>query len=171
MIYIVRHQEGESFSNCLSLRGMHRVHRMAKVLRSSFDNIPLKCIHTFRPTEYKHLRPVQTATILCTCLNERFSVFAHVSYDGVLRDLSRIADINRYDIVIVWHHGEIMDMANVLCDYYDVSKSLLGFPWPENNYDGCVLIDTESKDACFVSTFFQKKRKKLFFLSCLKLFQ
>lgn len=170
MIYIVRHQEGEAFSNCLSLKGMIRVQQMAQVLKGSFDNIPLKCIHTFRPLEYKHLRPVQTATILCTYLNERFSVFAHVSYDGVVRDLSRIADIDRYDVVIVWHHGEIMDLANVLCDYYDVPKSLLGFPWPDNNYNGCVLIDTEGKDACFVSTFFQR-RKKLFFLNCLKLFQ
>lgn len=171
MIYIVRHQEGEAFSNCLSRKGMKRVRRMATVLRSTFENIPLKCIHTCKPSEYKHLRPVQTAAILCTYLNERFSVFAHISYDGVLRDLSKISDIDRYDIVVVWHHGEIMDLANVLCDYYDISKSLIGVPWPDDNFDGCLLIDTESKDAGFVFNFFQRKpRKKLFFLNCLKLF-
>lgn len=173
MIYIVRHQEGDAFSNCLNLDGMYRVQHIASVLKSSFENTPLKCIHTCRPLEFKHMRPVQTATMLCTYLtDERFSVFAHVSYDGVLRDLSKIVDIDRYDVVIVWHRGEIMKLVDVLCDYYDVPKSLInGFYWPDNNYDGCVLVDTEEKDTGFIHNFFQiKKRKNLFFLNCLKLF-
>ena len=172
MIYIIRHQEGEVFSNCLSLKGLRRVRHMARVLRGSFENMPLKCVHTCRPMEFKHIRPVQTASALCTFLEDRFSTFAHMSYDGVLRDLSKLADIDRYDVVIVWHHGEIIDLANVLCDYFEVPKSLVVSPWPDDNYDGCLLIDTHEKDAGFIHNFFKSKTKKknLFFLNCLKLF-
>lgn len=158
MIYIIRHQEGEPFSNCLNRKGLAQT----KVIASHFKNMltnPLKYIHTCTPTGFGHARPFQTASMLCTYLNDTFSVYAHHDSDDLIQDL-----FPDYDTVIVWHHGEIPFIVERICKRLNIPYN--HFLWKDDEYDTFIRIDPIEKNMK-KSKFF----KKLFFwklINCLE---
>jgi hypothetical protein len=155
MIYVIRHQEGEPFSNCLSRRGLARTRAIAKDFKRLLKN-PLKYIHTCAPLGFAHARPFQTASVMCTELHDTFSVYAHVDTDDLVRDL-----FTDYDTVIVWHHGEIPDLVRQIGERYQIPFQ--PFEWDETDYDGIVCIDPFRK-RIYIDTLF---KKKFFFLNIL----
>lgn len=153
MIYVLRHQEGERYSNCLSRQGIERTKHIANVLTRSFENIPFKSVHTCVPVGYGHVRPIQTASNLCTFLQGRFSVLAHKSVDELVRDVCKIHEM--HDTVIVWHHSEISELVQALCECFSIRG--ISFQWDEANFDGCVIMDTNIHKVVYEPNYFTKK--------------
>ena len=134
MIYIYRHGEKTRSSNCLSDMGIHRGELIGKI------HLPDECnVYTVAPTPpYKHVAPVQTASVACTVMNKTLHVLP--DYTGVpCYHHSRT-------YVVVWHHGEIPAIMRHLRLNHD-------FEWPDDNYTGAVVVrddDTWDFDPVFM---------------------
>lgn len=160
MIYVLRHQESDPLTNVLTVRGLLKTKQMATTLERHFQNVPMKGIHTCQSNGYGHVRPLQTASNLCTFLRGNYSTFAHDSIESVVRDLSKMTDITGYDIVIVWHHSELSELIRSLCERFCIPYD--STPWPNRCFDGVQIIDVFSKTSTFYKDFF---KKKYFFIS------
>jgi hypothetical protein len=155
MIYVLRHQESDALTNVLTVHGLHQTKHMATVLERQFQHIPMKGIYTCIPEGYAHVRPVQTASNLCTFLRGNYSTFVHHSIESVVNDLIKITDITGYDMVIVWHHSEIPKLVQAICQRFCVPCP--SWTWPPSCYDGIVMIDVFYKTIRFQEDFFEKK--------------
>ncbi len=153
MIFIVRHQSGTRASNCLNKEGLCNVHQMAK--HFSQNPLILSSIYTVKPRNYKHVRPLQTASNLCTLMDDGKSVLVCDTYEDVVRDLMNFS--STHDIVIVWHHDEIPEMLRYIETMYGFSDGRAGCfsSWPENNYTGCLIVDVCNKSWNFHSNYFK----------------
>ena len=154
MIYVVRHQEGGSVSNCLSNKGVCKTRAMARFFARkhntgrSHDNI-FKTVYTITPRGYKHVRPVQTAATLCSHLNR---LFYHTKFSVMTCDTEEqlsmdVLDFKEHDIVVVWHHGGMQSIVDAISHTCGITKTVVC--WPDYNYDGCVEIDTVRKTVFF----------------------
>lgn len=85
MIFIVRHQSGTRASNCLNKEGLYNVRQMAKHFYR--NPLILSSIYTVKPRNYKHVRPLQTASNLCTLMDDGKSVLVCDTHEDVVRDL------------------------------------------------------------------------------------
>ena len=142
MIYVFRHQEGYVYTNCLSEIGIQHSYQIANKIRHHGSLY----IYTSLPKyNGKHVRPVQTASLICSKLNLSLSFIDNYDFPS-----------NQYDDithVIIWHHN---DIPKILSKYFPNNN----FIWNENNYSGCLII---SKDEwTFYPTFLTKGYWKLF---------
>lgn len=150
MIFVLRHQPGSRASNCLNKEGVRNISEIAR--RFSKNPLILSTIYTIKPHSYKHIRPLQTATNLCTTMNDGKSVLVCNTYEDVVRDLTNFSSTN--DIIVVWHHGEIPEMLRYMETVYGFLESA-PFEWPNDNYNGCLIVDPCNKGWEFHSNYFK----------------
>jgi len=159
MLYIMRHQEGNKRKNCLSSQSIKQTNRIAGI----FSNIRSNKwkVYTIKPSTHKHVRPIQTAANLCTYLNTSLKVCN--TYEDVIDSLSNYIYTN--DIIIVWHHNEIAEILDTIALIYNIRMVDMDgyFKWPEDNYNGCLIINTIMGNAFFSKHFFKKKKLCWFF--------
>ena len=123
MIYILRHQEGSRSSNCLSRIGIRHCRDIYSRLR--YKDVD---VYTCYPDEHgKHVRPIQTASILCTYMNKSLQII----------DLNHLPDDQYNHCVIIWHHK---DIPTIIKHY-----TKQDFEWDERNYSGCIMIDDNQR--------------------------
>lgn len=121
MIYMYRHGEKTKSSNCLSDMGIHRGELIGKIHLADECNV-----YTVAPAiPYKHVAPIQTASVACTVMHKTLHVLSHYT------DVPRNHDSRTY--VVVWHRGEIPAIMNYLRLDHD-------FEWPDDNYTGVVVV-------------------------------
>lgn len=155
MIYVIRHQEGGPMSNCLSTQGLENTRHIAMFFsrkHKSQKNEVFKTVYTITPCAFKHVRPIQTASVLCSHLNTafyetKFSVMPCESHAEIIADLTRFC-IDHLDIIVVWHHGDIPRLVDCLCNVFGIPKNVC-IHWDDNNYNGCVMLDTLCKTVRF----------------------
>ena len=128
MIYILRHQQGDVHTNCLSKLGMERCYKLFIHLSKI---CPQPKLFTCLAKESKHIRPIQTASILATHLDKPLLLTS-------IEDLPPLSLCKNQDIIIIWHHH---DIQSIIKHYGSVTS----FRWNDDNYDGCVIIDCEGK--------------------------
>lgn len=154
MIYILRHQEGQVYDNCLSPKGLKNTHKIAQwLIKLNENSVFFKTVYTVLPSDYSHIRPVQTASLLCTYMNEhndKFSVKTCEDRTALVEDVSRACVLPWLDVIIVWHHGDMQALVRDIT--HDNSWK---FKWPDDNYDGCLIVDV-GKTAQFIADFFAK---------------
>ena len=144
MIYILRHQEGQTHTNCLSKRGVHNSHSIAKRFTSSCF------VYTMLPSSNgKHVRPIQTATIMCTEMNKSLNLLENDDIFPTNED--------NCSHLIVWHHHGI---PKILQKYFQNAS----FVWDDNNYNGCLLIHQNRWE--YVSDYCKPKPKQPFLRIC-----
>ena len=136
----MRHQEGDEFTNCLSAVGVNHSQKIARQLRT----IRHMRVYTLLPYHNgKHIRPMQTATAVCSELGLSLSilndddVFPRSEGDAVH--------------LIIWHHSGI---PNILRKYFPDAS----FVWTTDNYSGCLMV--YEKYWTYVSDFFVTSSKK-----------
>lgn len=162
MIYIFRHQEGGYHTNCLSLQGEKNTHTIATYFtKQSRESEFFKTVYTIIPIEYKHIRPIQTATSLCTHLNKKssfekkFSVMACWNHTHLVQDLESMLSSSPWlNVIIVWHHAGMQSLVDALLHRTE-TKSL---DWPPDNYDGCVRIDMQAHMSVFDEHYFRSNK-------------
>lgn len=123
-IYIFRHQEGENMSsNCLSKKGIRHTYALAKKIRE----LEPCTLYTVMPSyDGKHVRPIQTASLVCSCLC-KYVNFTDINNLPSKYDL----DMNH---VIIWHHH---DMNKIINKYFTGES----FQWNDENFTGCLVIN------------------------------
>ena len=149
---------GSSDSNCLNKQGLCNINKIATRFSNNKNNVLLRSIYTLNPSAYKHIRPIQTASTLVTLLNDNFLVLTCNAYEDVINDVNKYA--HKYDIIIVWHHGEIPDMLRHIAFVFNLDQPS-NFSWPDDNYNGCLLVDTQKHTWAFRPNYFNN----IFFLN------
>ena len=123
MIYIFRHQEGERHTNCLSKKGIRDSYYLTKMTKPLRTDV---YIYTMMPTFHgKHVRPIQTATIMCTVMKKSLNL---LEKDDIFP-----SNMDRCNHIIIWNHNGI---PKILQKYFKDAS----FVWEEDNYDGCLII-------------------------------
>lgn len=153
MIYIIRHQEGHASDNCLSEKGLKNTQKIAKRFKM-FNDIScfFKTVYTVQPYDYKHVRPIQTASLLCTYMNseqDRLSVRTCQNAQEITDDLIKSCALPCYDVIMVWNHGDMESLVRTL-----IGKPEWKMKWPPDNYDGCLVVDSDT--VRFYSRYFSK---------------
>ena len=143
----MRHQQGLPYTNCLSKRGLSKCSHIAKGLRGCRVSKIHTCFVTNTPSGDKHVRPLQTASVIGTYLN--------IPVEQVALDALPKASYDE-DILIVWHHGDIQAILRHYTN--DTTK----FSWDETNYEGCIVIRSPF-DWVFHRHYFSKPIR---FLNC-----
>lgn len=138
MIYVLRHQEGSLHTNCLSEIGIKHSYDIANKIKHD----PSLYVYTCLPKHNgKHVRPIQTASLICSKLQLSLSF---IDDDG---DFPSNKDDDTH--IIIWHHH---DIPTVLKKYFANDS----FVWDnDDNYSGCLQIDTDKWT--FYSSFVEKK--------------
>lgn len=169
MIYVIRHQEGAPMSNCLSKQGLENTRRIGTFFSRKHklqNNDVFKTVYTITPHAFKHVRPIQTASMLCSHLNgafydAKFSVMLCESHAEMIADLTRFRNIDHLDIIVVWHHGDIPRLVDCICDAFGIPKNVR-VRWDDDNYNGCVVVDTSYKTVRFNRQMFYDRWLLLF---------
>lgn len=143
MICILRHQQGDIHTNCLSKLGMDRSYKLYIHLSKI---CPQPKIFTCFVKESKHIRPIQTATIIATHFDKPIQLTS-------IEDLPPLSSCKDIDVLIIWHHHDIPFIIKHYCGN-------CAFKWNDENYDGCVIIDSEG----------QWRFEKQYFTNVFKLF-
>jgi hypothetical protein len=112
------------YTNCLSAYGMYRSNDIAKL----FIKMERLNIHSCIPysSKSKHIRPIQTASIICSNINVPLQMIESMCTMPSLYDGD--------NHLIVWHHK---DIPSILQTYFCNTK----FNWDDNNYDGCLILN------------------------------
>lgn len=143
MIYVFRHQKGYVYTNCLSEIGIQHSYQIANKIKHH-DSL---YIYTSLPKyNGKHVRPVQTASLICSKLNLSLSFIDDY-------DFPSNQDDDNTTHVIIWHHN---DIPKILNKYFPNNS----FIWYDNNYSGCLIIDKDRWT--FYPSFLTKSHWKLF---------
>ena len=104
-------------------------------------------MHT-EPQIDNHLRPLQTASNLCTLLGEEVKL------------CNTVYNLPNYvygNVLVVWKHSEIQ---SILSKYGMVGR----FEWPMDDYDGCVQITASGWE--YDPDFFKEKIKPIWRWCC-----
>lgn len=172
MIYIIRHQEGGYSSNCLSENGERNARQMAAYFKKKEREMPFfQTVYTILPFEYKHMRPMQTACTICTHLNkatsdDQFSVMACTDHEHVAQDIRLVLSSSPWlNVIIVWHHEDMNHLIAAL-----LQQDTTPITWPDDNFNGCVQMDTVTKSVTFVEHLIPRKTMGLFRMLCCHLF-
>ena len=124
MIILLRHQEGSSKSNCLSTKGINHTKLIVNKIKK-YKNIS---IFTRIPSlNGKHVRPLQTASILGSILNKSVNFIENYVYLPSKDDEENTS-------IIIWNHEGI---GTILKSYFWNSD----FKWNDNNYTGAIIIE------------------------------
>lgn len=142
MIILLRHQEGNSKSNCLSKKGIRHIKQIVKQIKK-YKNIS---IFTRIPSlNGKHVRPLQTASILGSILNR--------SVNFIENYVNLPSKDDKNTSIIIWNHEGIGD---ILKSYFWNSD----FKWNDNNYAGAIII--EKTNWYYVNNFLKSDSYLLF---------
>lgn len=146
MIYILRHQEGERHTNCLSKKGICDSYSIANITTKMYNRSCFRTyVYTMLPTLHgKHVRPIQTATIMCSAMKKSLNLLEKEDIFPSNND--------NYNHIIVWHHHEI---PKILQKYFRDAS----FVWDDDNYYGCLLID--EKEWKYKPEFYEEKWKMI----------
>ena len=113
-------------SNCLSKIGIKHAYTMADKIKE----LEPCTVYTSMPSSNgKHVRPVQTASLVCSRLCKCVHFIDRSKFP------SNHHDRNMNNIIIIWHHG---DMNKILNSYFPEQPP---FIWSDNNYSGCLVIN------------------------------
>ena len=132
----MRHQSGGEYTNYIS---PYELKTRTNHLYNKLCTQEIDTVFTCYPNNDHHIRPLQTASNLCTLLHRDLRVI-----DGV-KNLPKFMFEN---MLIVWHHSE---MENILKHYGFKGE----FSWPDDNYDGCLMLYGCGWE--FDPTFFENK--------------
>jgi hypothetical protein len=140
-IYIFRHQEGGGMSsNCLSKTGIKHTYTMANKIKELEPCTVYTCIPS---SNGKHIRPIQTASLVCSRLCKCVHLIDRSNYPS------------KYDAcmnhIIIWHHGDMNKILNI----YFPGQS---FTWSDYNYSGCLIVN--QKKWTFHPKYLTEKTKK-----------
>jgi len=124
MIIFLRHQHGNPQVNCLSEKGIKDSKRIADV----FGNLKHLNIYTCCPHKQKHIRPLQTASIVCTYLNTNVTIVKNEQ-----KDLPQ--DCSKGNHLVIWHHDQIEHLVRMYCDLE------MPLDWDKEDYHRAILID------------------------------
>lgn len=123
-VYIVRHQEGNVHRNCLNRVGLKHCDNIYNKLKNKSPTYVFTCTPF---TNGKHVRPLQTASIVASLLNINVIL---VPEESVIKKLPKMSNSNN---IIVWHHT---GMGKLLNCYYPGHH----FEWDPDNYTGALII-------------------------------
>ena len=142
-IYIMKEQDNGNYTNCIGNYDFQHLQQLSKKIvklniHRVFSILP---VHTFD----KNVRTFQTASNLCTLLDKELSICCHID------DLPNYVYDN---ILIVWDSTEIQ---SILEKYGMVTP----FVWPENSFNGCVIINEHGWS--FEPEFFCKQKNCFLF--------
>jgi len=129
MILILRHQQGSPFTNVLGRNGIINSLQLAdaisNALKSSTYNTNL---YTCLPLlSGKHVRPLQTASIIGTKLNLGINI---ITYDNLPIN-------NHINKIIIWHHHDIQPLLHK----YIPNDPPPIIKWDDDDYDTCIIIN------------------------------
>jgi hypothetical protein len=123
-IYIMRHQRPGSFrTNCVDSSEVQRVHELAECVRS----LDVHHVFSCTPGTSKHVRPIQTASNLCSILGKSLELC-----DGV----GALPNYILGNTLIVWHHSD----TSAILSHFGIQSR---FEWPDDEYDGCLIINDQ----------------------------
>lgn len=128
MILILRHQQGSPFTNVLGRNGVINSLQLADALRNALNSSSFNTnLYTCLPQiSGKHIRPLQTATIIGTKLNLGVNIVTNENLP-----------INNYmNKIIIWHHN---DMQSILNKYIPNDPPTI--KWGDDDYDTCIIIN------------------------------
>ena len=122
VIYVMRHQRpGKYTGNCVDAREIQDTKSLCERIRP----LEVRNVIACAPGASKHIRPLQTASNLCSCMD---------CYLEVCENVHALPNFIHGNTLIVWHHS---DMEAILNHF--------GFPcrfeWPDDDYDGCIVIN------------------------------
>ena len=121
-IYIIRHQKPGQHVNCISKQELNNTKSMYEKIKT----LQIGRVFTRYPTtQNNHIRPLQTASNLCTFMGQNIELCNEV------KDLPNYITTN---VLVVWNHSDI----KYILEKYNMSG---WFEWPENDYDGCLMIN------------------------------
>ena len=147
-IYIFRHQEGgETSSNCLSKKGIKHTYSMSNKIK---DLEPCTVYTSMPLTNGKHVRPIQTASLVCS----RLCKYVHFINEKEFPSNKDDCSMNH---VIIWHHGDINKILNM---YFPMAYLM----WSETNYTGCLVI--KEKKWIFYPSFLYSRHIRKYDLLC-----
>jgi len=114
-VLLIRHAEKPDKGSGLAPMGQARAEGYA----AYFPSLPLDATgydHLFASTDSsKSQRPLLTLTPLAERLNMRIETpYADAKYECLATTLLGPTDYTSSNIVICWHHGEILELANLL---------------------------------------------------------
>ena len=149
MIYIVRHQEGSPFTNCLSQAGIVKCYDIAKTFSKLVDLV----VYTCPPSKNgrKHVRPLQTASIVCTALTRHPTSVRIVSECDLNQKFQ-----GKTNHLFVWHHEGIKPLMDFLCPQNDFEQ------WDPGDYNGCLVIDHPQNNTEPPNWYFEPDYRRLF---------
>lgn len=123
-IYIMRHQRPGSFrTNCVDSSEVRRIHELAEHVRSLDVSHVFSCM----PGTSKHVRPMQTASNLCSVLEKSLELCSGVN---------GLPNYILGNTLIIWHHSE---MSEILSHFGIQSR----FEWPDDEYEGCLIVNDQ----------------------------
>ncbi len=141
MIYVFRHQEGSLHTNCLSQIGIDHAYDISNKIKQYSSLYVYTCLPKHNG---KHVRPIQTASLICSKLKT---------------SLMFIEDYNKFPSnkdehihVIIWHHN---DIPKILNKYFPDNS----FIWDNENYSGCLQINKD--EWTFYSNFIETRSFRL----------
>ena len=127
-------------SNCLSKIGIEHTYIMADKIKELEPCIVYTCMPS---SNGKHIRPIQTASLVCSRLCKCVHLIDRTNYPS------------KYDVcpnhIIIWHHG---DMNKILNTYFPGQT----FIWRDDNYSGCLIVN--QKEWKFHPKYLTEKTKK-----------
>lgn len=128
MILVLRHQQGSPFTNVLGRNGVINSLQLADALKKTLNSSSFNTnLYTCLPQiSGKHIRPLQTASIIGTKLNLGVNI---VTTDNL--------PINNYkNKIIIWHHS---DMQSLINKYIPNDPPII--KWDDDDYDTCIIIN------------------------------
>ena len=137
-IYIMKEQDTGNYTNCIGNYDFQRLQQLSKKLvklkiHRAFSILPT---HTYD----RNVRTFQTACNLCTLLDKELEV---------CNDIDNLPNYVFDNILIVWDSTEIQSILEKF-------GMITPFVWPDNNFNGCVIINEHGW--CFEPYFFCKQK-------------
>jgi broad specificity phosphatase PhoE len=144
-VLLIRHAEKPDKGTGLAPMGQARADGYA----AYFPSLPLDRTgydHLFASSDSsKSQRPRLTLTPLAERLNMRIEQpYANDDYEGLATTLLGSTDYTSSNIVICWHHGKILDLANLLLK----KNPPRGWPtkWPKRVYGWLLWIAYDANE-------------------------
>ena len=125
MLIFLRHQRGDPHINCLNIKGFNDTKQIADV----FGVLKNLNVYTCCSKDHKHIRPLQTASIVCTYLDKNVNVVESI------HQLPKDCTLGNH--IFIWHHSEIQHLVRMYCDLIEPLY------WDADDYYRAILVDNE----------------------------
>lgn len=130
MILILRHQQGSPFTNVLCRNGVINSLQLADAINNVLKPSTLITnLYTCLPLlPGKHIRPLQTASIIGTKLNLGVNI---ITNDNLPFDKYK-------NKIIIWHDNDIQTLLN---KYIPNNPPII--KWDDDDYSSCIIINNK----------------------------